>query len=173
MASAAASLPANVVPLPLSVETGEGSLTLAPTFAFAASGAGQPSATLTAALERFGAMLSGRGLADLQRQPSLLSSCTVHVESSSLALDLDTDESYTLTVAASPASCVIQAPTVYGGMHAMETVSEARPRWRLFACPDSVCLLCHAVCAARLSWRPHSRSSPRGRQATLPLPRDE
>jgi hexosaminidase len=43
----------------------------------------------------------------------------LQVGSSSLALDLKTNESYTLTVSSS--SCAIDAPTVYGAMHGMET----------------------------------------------------
>ena len=129
-AQGGAPLPAGVVPLPASylAAGGGGNLTLAGSFAFSASAAGQASPTLSAALVRFGALL-GSASAAAPASP-LLSGCAVTVSGASLALDLATDESYTLEVgggggggqaAGGAARCAITAPTVYGAMHGLET----------------------------------------------------
>lgn len=49
-----------------------------------------------------------------------LSKCTVDVKTPTVAMGLDTDESYTLEISAD-GKCAIEAPTVYGVMHGMET----------------------------------------------------
>jgi hexosaminidase len=127
---------AAIVPRPQSVEFGGDSLGLAAEFKFVATLLGKRSSTLTAALTRFGALLSpGGGAAPAAADATAsgaapapaLASCSVHVAGSSLALDLSTDESYTLTISAAGA-CGVSAPTIYGAMHGMESFVQLADR---------------------------------------------
>jgi N-acetyl-beta-hexosaminidase len=116
-------LPPNVVPLPASYEPSDGNVELAPGFRFAAAPSSHTSATLTDALARFTALSDGGGTA-AGAAAEQLEACMVHVSDASLVLNLDTDESYRVTILSSQpnASCTIEAPTAFGAMHAMETV---------------------------------------------------
>eukprot|EP01050_Picozoa_sp_SAG11_P001731 SAG11_NODE_79_length_17750_cov_28.445980_7_plen_928_part_00 len=118
----------SIVPLPQHYEPGtSGDLTLARSFGFTA--AGETSPTLEAALGRFGRLLVNSSKLETKQVavPAstdsnslvLLNSCAVDVSGTSLVLDLDTDESYVLSITA--AQCSIQAETVYGAMHGMES----------------------------------------------------
>jgi hexosaminidase len=121
---------AHVVPLPQSLHfsppTAGSRLTLARTFAFTAAASGASSSTLSAALVRFRAVLFGGahvgGAAPTHETGigRLLRGCSVCVQGDSLSLTPETNESYTLSVRAA-GSCAIEAPTVYGAMHGMET----------------------------------------------------
>ena len=129
------SLPPNIVPLPQHYEPGPSSggsadLTLADSFTFTA--AGKTSPTLEAALSRFGRLLGNSSRRDTvikqvaEPDTHSLSSCGVSVSGTSMALNLDTDESYTLSISAQrvyphDGSCSIRAKTVFGAMHGMES----------------------------------------------------
>lgn len=58
---------------------------------------------------------------------SSLSSIDIDIQNSSEELDMDTDESYNLTISTS-GQATIKAPTVYGALHAIETFSQI-VRW--------------------------------------------
>ena len=102
------------------------------TFTWVATGV--PSQTLSDAFIRYGAIVFGsahpgggrRQLADAASKAATaattITGVDVNVASSDQSLTLETDESYTLTVAAPRAT--ITAKTVYGALHGLETFSQ-------------------------------------------------
>eukprot|EP00040_Diaphanoeca_grandis_P018300 m.96192 g.96192 ORF g.96192 m.96192 type:complete len:609 (+) comp26874_c0_seq1:62-1888(+) len=118
----------NVVPLPLTYTVSIGdSPRLLPSSAvgFTFTAVQNQSPTLTAAFKRFGNLLYPTEATSTNSRTSvltnILSGCDVNVSNPSLELSLQTDESYVLTIPAS-GLCAINAPTVYGAMHGMETL---------------------------------------------------
>ena len=116
-ASDSPSLRPGVVPQPRSVVYSGGNVTLAPQFAFAATG--EQSAILSAAFVRYGKLLD-RGGASFETTGIVVRECKVVVALPSLSLDLETDESYMLELGAT--KCSIEAQTVFGALHAMESL---------------------------------------------------
>ena len=108
------------------------------TFNFSAVGV--PSDTLFEAFERqqfiiFGSSGPTRQSMELKGN-SIVTGVDVDVQSSSEALDLDTDESYTLKIAAPRAK--IAAKTVFGAMNALETFAQLTSRHGTFVEAASV-----------------------------------
>ena len=123
-----------VLPLSQSMNTTSTTYTLNPGATFTFKATGVPSQTLADAFTRYGAIVfgsahpgggGGRRLAVDAKQATAGATITggdVNVASSDESLTLETDESYTLTIAAPRAK--ITAKTVYGAMHGMETFAQ-------------------------------------------------
>ena len=117
-------------PKPQSQTTTSDLFVLDPTkFAFNGAGQGGESPILLGAFKRYRGIifLHSPAARDGARDSAaavagVISSCTVHVESSDDSLTLETNVSYTLDVNADGVN--ITAPTVYGAMYGLESFSQ-------------------------------------------------
>lgn len=115
----------NIWPLPQEYKLGTAVLTIPSTVAFSLSvdGSSGSSPLLDLAFERYrGIMFPLQQSNEKPLNPSV-ETVEVHVASTNEKLQLDTDESYTVQVSAD-AKIVIGAPTVFGALRGLETLSQ-------------------------------------------------
>eukprot|EP00054_Salpingoeca_dolichothecata_P038179 m.13108 g.13108 ORF g.13108 m.13108 type:complete len:512 (+) comp8292_c0_seq1:34-1569(+) len=111
---------ASLFPLPTQSQFGSDTATLATSYKYFCAAGGACSSILQNAFTRYEALIpaaSSKTSTDAD-----LSECSFYVESSDESLNRETDESYKLTV--HTADCYVHAATVYGALHALETLSQ-------------------------------------------------
>ena len=115
-------LPRNeaVLPKPLSQKSHGGVFSLSDDFNFMATGI--HSSMLQSAFDRYKAIIYHRRRGQPSAQATIVTGCDVNVTSNTSVKQLETDESYTLRVDAP--RIIVHAPTVFGAMYALETLSQ-------------------------------------------------
>src|SRR5436305_3900765 len=108
----------NLMPMPASVQQGNGQLAVTQSFSAATSGAHDPG--LEDAVRRFSTQLSRRTGIPFRPKAGAAPTLTVHADRSLEAVQkLGEDESYQLTVTDSGAQ--LTAPTTLGALHGLQT----------------------------------------------------
>lgn len=118
-------------PLPQNWERGSNTVKVSKSIRFEGKGARQP--IVSKAIKRYQDLMFKKedypmipynwSTTDNKPSPSTLSTVVIDIKSNDDHLDMDTDESYTLTVPVS-GKAVLQAQTVYGALHGLETLSQ-------------------------------------------------
>jgi hexosaminidase len=118
-------------PLPQNWERGTNTLKVSKSIRFEGKGARQP--IVSKAIKRYQNLMFKKedypmipynwSTTDNKPSRSSLSTVVIDIKTNDDHLDMDTDESYTLTVPTS-GKAVIQAETVYGVLHGLETLSQ-------------------------------------------------
>ena len=115
----------SIWPLPKTYSAGSTRRVVNSEFLFELHGAAADSDIMKAAAARYATLLFPHGGTDTDASTDALSKVHIYIESASGELQLDTKESYTLLVPATGDEGVrISAPTVFGAMHGLETLSQ-------------------------------------------------
>ncbi|OAQ26076.1 glycoside hydrolase family 20 protein [Linnemannia elongata AG-77] len=118
-------------PLPQNWERGSNTVKVSKSIRFEGKGARQP--IVSKAIKRYQDLMFKKedypmipynwSTTDNKPSRSTLSTVVIDIKSNDDHLDIDTDESYTLTVPVN-GKAVLQAETVYGALHGLETLSQ-------------------------------------------------